>query len=300
MTCDPVAPMRSWKLLIACDSLPAHAAISSRDHRTPTGPVNAKMAAPAHAPRVLVTREDAGPLAEAITRAGGTAFALPLLSTRWLEFRLPAGRNLDAYDWVAFTSVRALEAIARHAQEQGWSWPPESRAAAVGNRTADELQAQGWMPECVSESSTARGLVQCLSQHGLLGARVLFPASALADAAFAEGLRAQGATVDVVAAYTTEPVWAQAPEKLPLMARELETALRGGCVVTCASPSAVRALCDLAAAGNFLDRLRAAPCVALGPTTAATARDLGLRCIEPDGTSLACLARKAVELGQPA
>jgi len=247
-----------------------------------------------------VTREDPGPLAEAISRAGGTAFALPLLVTRWLPFELPAGRDLDSYDWVAFTSVRALEAIARYARERGSSWPPESRAAAVGNRTADELQAQGWMPECVAETSTARGLVHSLTQHGLLGARVLFPASALADATLPDGLRAAGASVDVVSVYTTETAWAQAPETMPVLARELEAALRGGCVVTCASPSAVRALCDLAAAGNILDRLRATPCVALGPTTAATARDLGLRCVEPDGTTLACLARKAVELGTSA
>ena len=247
-----------------------------------------------------MTREEPGPLAEAIARAGGSAFALPVLVTRWLPFELPSGRDLDSYDWVAFTSVRALEAIARRARERGWSWPPQSRAAAVGDRTADELQAQGWMPECIAETSTARGLVQCLTQLGLLGAQVLFPASAIADATLPDGLRAAGATVDVVVTYTTEPAWLQAPERLPLMARELESALRGGCVVTCASPSAVRALCDLAAAGNVLDRLRATPCVALGSTTARTALDFGLRCVEADGTTLACLARKAVELGAAA
>jgi uroporphyrinogen-III synthase len=256
------------------------------------------MRTPTHLPRVLVTREDPGPLAEAVARAGGSAIALPLLATRWLPFTLPAQRDLDVYDWVAFTSVRALEAVARAAQEHGWSWPPESRAAAVGNRTADELQAQGWMPECVSETSTAQGLVECLSRRGLLGARVLFPSSALADAVLPDGLRALGAQVDVVPVYTTEPVWTQAPEKLPLLARELEAALRGGCVVTFASPSAVRAACDLAAAGNCLDRLRAASGVALGPTTAAAARDHGLRCVEPDGTTLSCLARKAIEIGR--
>jgi uroporphyrinogen-III synthase len=255
-----------------------------------------RMQSPTQVPRVLITREEPGPLAEAIARAGGSPIALPLLVTRWLPFELPAGRDLDSYDWVTFTSVRALEAVSRAARERGWSWPPESRAAAVGDRTADELQAQGWMPECISESSTSRGLLQCLSQHGLLGARVLCPSSAIADATLPTGLRAAGADVDVVHVYTTENTWAQAPEKLPLLARELESALRRGAVVTCASPSAVRALLDLAAAGSFLDRLRAARCVALGPTTAGAARDLGLRCVEPDGTSLACMARKAVEI----
>src|SRR5262245_27264754 len=92
-------------------------------------------------PRVLVTRQEPGPLAEAVARAGGAPIALPLLATRWLSFELPGGRNLDDYDWVAFTSVRALEALSRAAPDRRWSWPPESRSAAVGNRTADELQA---------------------------------------------------------------------------------------------------------------------------------------------------------------
>jgi uroporphyrinogen-III synthase len=258
----------------------------------------AAMRTPTLQPRVLVTREEPGPLAEAVARAGGSPVALPLLATRWLPFTLPAQRDLDSYDWVAFTSVRALEAVARAAQTHGWSWPPDSRAAAVGNRTADELQAQGWMPECVSETSTAHGLVECLGRRGLLGARVLFPSSALADTVVPDGLRALGAQVDVVPAYTTEPIWTQAPEKLPLLARDLDALLRGGCVVTYASPSAVRAACDLAAAASCLDRLRAAPAVALGPTTAAAARDLGLHCVEPDGSTLACLARKAIEIGR--
>src|SRR5262245_5709161 len=255
------------------------------------------MQAPMQGPPVLITREEPGPVAEAVARVGGRPIALPLLVTRWLAFELPSGRNLDSYDWVTFTSVRALEALSRAARERDWSWPPESRAAAVGDRTADELQAQGWMPECVSETSTARGLLECLTQRGLLGARVLCAVSAIADKALPVGLRAAGAEVDVVPVYTTEPAWAQAPEKLPHLARELEAALRRGCVLTCSSPSAVRALFDLAAAGSFLDRLRASPCVALGPTTAAAARDVGLRVVEPDGLSLACMARKAVEIG---
>jgi uroporphyrinogen-III synthase len=47
------------------------------------------MAAPTMLPRVLVTREDPAPLAEAIARAGGEPILLPLLETRWLPFKLP-------------------------------------------------------------------------------------------------------------------------------------------------------------------------------------------------------------------
>lgn len=249
-------------------------------------------------PRVLVTREDPGPLAEAIAIAGGEPILMPLLSTRWLPFDLPPRTRLDDYDWVAFTSVRAFEAIAAAAERREWDWPPQCRSAAVGDRTADELTAHGWMPECVAPEGTARSLSDCLAtSFPMLGARVLFPCSAIAEPTLPDALRAQGAVVEVLPVYTTVTIWADAPEKLPFLTRELSEALSGGCVATCASSSAVRALNDLAFAAGMLDPLRRTALVALGPTTAAAARGLGLTVTEADGRSLACLARKAVELG---
>jgi uroporphyrinogen-III synthase len=249
------------------------------------------------APRVLVTREDPGPLVEAIALAGGDPIVLPLLATRWLDFELPDGRTPDDYDWVAFTSVRGLLALARAADRRGWSWPPAARAAAVGDRTGHELQALGWMPECVAEDSSARGLVEALRSQDLLGARVLFPASALAEPTLPEGLRRAGAVVDVVPVYTTEASWTGSPEMLALLGRDLASALAHGCIATCASPSAARALVDLAFAAGTLEQLRATPVVVLGPTTARAVTALGLRPVLAGGASLSCLARKAVEIG---
>jgi len=249
-------------------------------------------------PRVLVTREDPGPLAEAIATAGGEPILMPLLATRWLPFELPGGRQLDDFDWVTFTSVRGFEAIAQAAERHEWNWPPQSRCAAVGDRTADELTAHGWMPECVAPEGTARSLADCLTtSFPMLGARVLVPCSAIAEPTLPDALRAQGAVVEVLPVYTTVTVWADAPERLPFLTRELSEALVGGCVAACASGSAVRALTDLAFAAGLLDALRLTPIAALGPTAAAVARSLGLPVTEADGRSLACLARKAVELG---
>jgi uroporphyrinogen III methyltransferase/synthase len=249
-------------------------------------------------PRVLITREEPAPLVEAVSLAGGDPILLPLLATRWLPFEIPAGRSLDEYDWVAFTSVRAFQALAGAVEKHGWSWPPDARAAAVGGRTAHELQAQGWMPECIADDSSALGLATSMSAHGVLGARILFPCSAIAETTLPDGLRAAGATVDVLPVYTTETPWSQAPEQLPLLGRELRVALERGCVATCASPSAARALAELASAAGVIERLRRTPIVALGPTTGAEVEALGLRAIDAGGRTLACLARKAVEVGR--
>jgi len=249
-------------------------------------------------PRILVTREDPEPVSRAVRLAGGEPIELPLLVTRWLPFRIPGGRALDDYAWVAFTSTRALQAIAARAGEEGWTWPPCVPAAAVGDRTADELQASGWMPECVSEEASAQGLVECLRARGIAGAHVLFPCSAIAESTFPDGVRAAGAVVDVVHVYTTETVWTAEPSKKYFLARELSVALAAGCVPTCASPSAARALAEIAQVAGVMAGLRQRPIVVMGETTARAVRALGLEPVEAGGKSLALMARKAVEIGR--
>ncbi|MFQ5601144.1 MAG: uroporphyrinogen-III synthase [Candidatus Krumholzibacteriia bacterium] len=248
--------------------------------------------------RVLVTREDPRPVEDAVVLAGGKPVGLSLLVTRWLPFEIPGGRRLADYDWVAFTSVRALQGLVAEAERLGWDWPPEVPSAAVGDRTAHELQARGWMPECVSDDRSARGLVECLSARDVVGARILFPCSAIAEPTFPEGMRQSGAQVDVVSVYTTESTWARDPQKKAELESRLVEALEDDAVATCASPSAARALAELAEAAGVIERLRATPIVVIGPTTAKAVHGLGLQAVEAGGRSLACMARKAVEVGR--
>ncbi len=253
---------------------------------------------PHSAPRVLVTREEPEPVSQAVRLADGEPVELPLLATRWIEFDCPGGRGLEGYDWIAFTSVRALDAIAAKSRAAGWSWPPQVAAAAVGDRTAHEMQARGWMPECVSEDTSAQGLVQSLQARGVVGASILFPCSAIAEPTFPAGMRAAGAVVDVVHVYTTEAVWLLQPEEKPRMARQLAVELRRGCIATCASPSAARALADLARAAGVFGELQRIPIVVIGPTTARAVSELGLRAVDAGGRNLGFMARKAVEIGR--
>lgn len=250
------------------------------------------------APRVLVTREDPAPVSQALRAAGGEAIEMPLLRTRWLDFELPQDQKLEDYDWVAFTSARALEAVVRRSKSDHWMWPPPVRAAAVGDRTAHELQARGWMPTCVSKRTGAQGLVECLQARGVTGKHILFPCSAIADTTFPEGMRAAGAFVDVVPVYTTESVWNGDPRSMRTLAERLAMEIQRGCIATCASPSAVRALAELAGAADVLERLREKPLVVMGPTTAQAAANLGLRAVDSGGKSLSGMARKAVEVGR--
>jgi uroporphyrinogen-III synthase len=263
-------------------------AAGDRDTRTSVPPNSESM------PRILVTREEPEPLSAAVRMAHGEPVELPLLTTRRLAFELP--RRLEDYDWIAFTSPRALEALGAKSRAAGWSWPPQVRAAAVGDRTAHELQAGGWMPECVSEDASARGLVESLQQRSRAGTRILFPCSAIAEPTFPEGMRAVGAMVDVVHVYTTEPIWTEHPEEKSRLGQRFAEEMQRGCVITCASPSAARAMVELARDAGVLRRLQRAVLVAMGPTTTRAAESLGLQVVDAGAKNLAALARKAVEI----
>ena len=251
-----------------------------------------------HRPRVLVTREDPSPVSQAVRLAGGEAVELPLLRTCWLDFELPRNQRLEDYDWIAFTSARALEALVNRSRRERWTWPPPVRAAAVGDRTAHELQARGWTPACVSSGSGAQSLVECMRAQGIVGKHILFPCSAIAEPTFPEGMHAAGGFVDAVPVYTTETVWSGDAGKMTSLAERLAAEMQRGCVVTCASPSAVQALAELAAAVQESERLRRTPLVVMGPTTARAAAGLGLHAIDAGGKSLGDMARKAVEIGR--
>jgi uroporphyrinogen-III synthase len=172
------------------------------------------------------------------------------------------------------------------------------RLQSEGDRTAHEMQARGWMPECVSEEASAHGLVQALQTRSVKGARILFPCSAIAEPTFPEGMRAAGALVDLVHVYTTEPVWLQHPLEKPRLARQLAEELRRGCIATCASPSAARALAELAQEAAAFRELQRTPIVVIGTTTARAVSDLGLQPVDAGGRSLGFMARKAVEIGR--
>ena len=97
--------------------------------------------------------------------------------------------------------------------------------------------------------------------------RVLLPASALADPALADGLRRAGWEVERVAAYTT--VTADTCDLPPGMGSTWATGGVDAVVLT--APSSTRAVLELLGPPLSTTRL-----VAIGATTAAAARDLGL------------------------
>ena len=213
--------------------------------------------------RIASTLERAGAevLRAAMTRTvPGEAAALEATARR-----IAAGEAA----WLVLTSARTVEALAPYLHVPV---PSTLRVAVVGPATARAwTELTGTAPDLVARGSAAA----LLEEPALTGPppapnaarRVLLPASALADPTLADGLRRAGWEVEQVAAYTI--LTADAHDLPP----HLERAWVSGGVdaVVLTAPSSTRAVLELLGPPPRGTRL-----VAIGATTAAATRGLGL------------------------
>ncbi len=196
---------------------------------------------------------------------------------------LEASHTLDRYDWVVFTSARAVAAVSAVASAPG----ARPRIAAVGAGTADALARVGWCVDVVGHGGAEALVAEIAASDELRGSRVLFPAASIARETLETELVALGAGVDRIEAYRTVPSEPDADT----IRRDLE----GGVdVVTFASPSAVRSLAD-SLGHDWPLALASTEVVAIGPTTLAALQERGVHNVivapEPsiDGLVEACL-----------
>jgi len=226
------------------------------------------------------------PLAAALEGAGAAVRSWPTLAFTGPDDPAPlddALRRLDSFDWVAFTSRRAVDAATRRRAQA----PEALRVAAVGEATAARVRSAGWPVHVVGAGDGAEGLVSALTAQGsMVGSRVLFPAGSLAGTTLEDGLRAAGAAVERVEAYRTLLRRPDAEE----VRRDLA---RGVHAVVFTSPSAVEGLA-LALGGDLARELAGCRLVAAGRTTAGALERAGTLDVTvaaapgPDGLVDAC------------
>lgn len=206
------------------------------------------VAAPLAGARVVTTRGASGDdrLRSLLEAAG--ADVLSWSTSEYTPPRDPgpleaALARLDRFDWVVFTSARAVAAVGegRAARAAAGSPAPTPRVAVVGPATARAATGTGWRVAVEGRGPGARGLgAQVAATFPLAGARVLFPAASGAAATLEEEFTALGARVTRVEAYRTVVT-------PPPVERVRADLVAGVDAVTFASPSAVeavdRALC---------------------------------------------------------
>jgi uroporphyrinogen III methyltransferase/synthase len=231
--------------------------------------------------RIVVTRpsERAGSLADLLEEQGAEVIVFPTIALvppadpGALERAVAAA---GSYDWIVFTSARGVQAFfARfEAQRLDVRALAAVRLAAIGPETAAELERRLLRPAVVPADYRAEGLLDALGADVVRGRRILLPRAAGARAVLPAELRARGATVDEVEAYrAVPPPDADAvPLRVALAAGEIDalTFTSSSTVTNFAAMLGTAALAPLARAPR--------PVVAcIGPVTADTARELGLR-----------------------
>ena len=146
-----------------------------------------------------------------------------------------ARARLDRFDWVVFTSARAVAAMGE-ARDLGRSGPAAPEVAVVGPATGRAATRAGWPVAVEGRGPGARGLAaQVAAAAPVTGARVLFPAASGAAPTVEEEFTALGARVTRVEAYRTVVT-------PPPPARVRAGLAAGVDAVTFASPSAVEAV----------------------------------------------------------
>ena len=226
---------------------------------------------------VVVTRPRArsGPFESALREEGARVLSFPTIRIAPLEdpaeLREALGRAGD-YDWIVFTSVNAVESVATMVGSDDGAGSPlaELRAAAIGPATAAAARERlGLKVEVVPDEYRAEELASAIlgAAGEVSGMRFLLPRAAEAREALPRILEASGAVVDEVAAYRT---LLADPEEAGALRRSLEAGEVDW--VTFTASSTVRGFAR--AVGPELGPARVA---AIGPITAGTAREEGLR-----------------------
>ena len=231
--------------------------------------------------RVVVTRqrEQAEDLCQALAAAGAVPLAVPMIRTVAFEDTRALDTAIDrlaSYRWLAFASANAVEVFMKRLREMQTEtrWPAGAPlVAAVGPGTAAALSRYGvnadLVPAVHSGTALAEAILEAAPQ-GLAGATLLLPRALDGRDDAAALLRQHGAVVDDIPVYKTD---------MCIPSAEDVALLDGGVdAVLFASSSAVSAWCDQA---RTVDQLaaaaRSAVIACIGPATASTARERGLR-----------------------
>ena len=242
--------------------------------------VSAPAGMPLHGRRILVTRarEQADELCRKIASAGGVPIAVPMIRITSLDDTAEldnAVGTLSIYDWIVFASANGAESFAKRLRAvlPGTSWAPDfPRVAVVGPGTRAALEGFGiptdFMPSVHTGISLAKELHAAFSD-GLSGARLLLPRAVDGREEAAAYLRSQGVSVDEVPAYRTDRC-EPSPGDLAMLGPGVDAVLF-------TSGSAVSSWCSQPQAGPLAAAANGAAVACIGPSTAATARHLGLR-----------------------
>jgi uroporphyrinogen III methyltransferase/synthase len=224
---------------------------------------------PLHGQRVVVTRaaHQAEQLAAPLRELGAEVILLPVIAIAPPPNPRPllsAVERIGDYDWIVFTSVNAVTALAAQLAQNA---RPRARVAVIGSATREAVEEIGWTVDVMPPQFVAESLVEAMVAESLDGKQVLMPCAAVTRDVISRALSAQGAIVHVVEAYRNVP-----PEGVAERARRVFSSPPTPNWVTFTSSSAVENLVKFVGA----DALKSVRITTIGPITSESVRKHGL------------------------
>jgi uroporphyrinogen-III synthase len=219
--------------------------------------------------RILVTRPraQATELCDRLRALGAEPILFPLIEIAPMEDYAALDRAISVisqYRWIIFTSVNGVSAFWNRLDRLGFTdfTHLPCKVAAIGPATAHSLSKRGIRAAFIPEEYVAERIVDGVGD--VKGDWILLPRAELAREALADELGQRGAVVHEIAAYRTLPVTPD-PDGLAELRRGVD-------IITFTSSSTVRNFVALVGTET-----QEALIACIGPITAQTARDLGLR-----------------------
>ena len=178
--------------------------------------------------------------------------------------------RLGEFQWAIFASINAVDSVFERLRLLG----KDSRAfggvkvGAIGPATSNALADRGITPDFVPSRSVSEVVLSELEGMDWTGVPVLLPVADIGRDALARGLSQRGAKVERIGAYRTIPTDGMAEKTRSTLEQNVD-------FVTFTSSSTVQNLLSMLDGDRrALERSKIA---CIGPTTAATAEQMGLR-----------------------
>lgn len=226
--------------------------------------------------KILVTRSrhQASVLSKMLAERGAQPIELPTIEIESLsDFSEldDAIDSMESYDWVIFTSANGVREFWQRLVTLGKDarWFGSTKIGVIGPATAQALEEIGLYPDFMPDEYTSQGIISGLVERDIRGTRILLPRANIAPKDLLDGLSSLGAEPTEVTAYLTS-----IPKNIPEKARQelMEGKID---VITFASSSTVTNLVNML--GNDLKSVQNTIVACIGPVTAATAREAGMK-----------------------
>ena len=252
---------------------------------------------PLHGKKILTTRarDQSSEFSTRLRKLGAEVIEFPtieILPPRSWKGLDRAIDQLNSFDWIIFTSVNGVNFFLQRLTDRGETPRVLSslKACAIGPATAKKLQEKRIRVAYIPKEFVAESILKGFKKMDLKGKRVVLARAEKARDILPQGLRKMGAEVDVVEAYRTVKPRGGAKRLRPLLAEGKID------VITFTSSSTVNHFAELLKAEDLKNVLRGIAIACIGPITAKSAKNWGLRIhIQPEQFTIPGLTQAIVD-----